>query len=411
MFTKSLFAALCLLSALTAQAASLTTIAQSQLPFTISTAGTYVLTGNMSYTSGSTFGAINIIGSIAGPVILDLKGFTLTGNVANDTAGVVIFGGIGTYPITIRNGTITTFANGINAGGQDVFNGTSISNITVKSVTFNQDQTGVSFHQFVNSSAVSNCTFNSCGSGIIDSQSIGGNSYNNNTFGVNAVALIVDTYSDLTAPVLNRCQFAPPPITNLLTSAIAAPVAPKSASILILSLPFTITAPGAYVLTGNLDYNGGGINPAISINGPIAGPVVVDLKGFTITSDVAHSNVCVSISGNTGLYPITIRNGTITKFEEGIYANSVSNITVNNIVFNENYFAVSLAVVDSSTIYNCTFNSNIFGLEDINGTGGNSYNNNNFGIGGTRALYIQSSNTPLVLDRCDFAAPSLPPTP
>jgi len=136
MFTKSLFAALCLLSALTAQAASLTTIAQSQLPFTISTAGTYVLTGNMSYTSGSTFGAINIIGSIAGPVILDLKGFTITGVPSPDFGEdcISIFGSnTGLYPITIRNGTITEFATGVDANLSRV---TTVSNVTVNNVYF-----------------------------------------------------------------------------------------------------------------------------------------------------------------------------------------------------------------------------------------------------------------------------------
>jgi hypothetical protein len=78
--------------------------------------------------------------------------------------------------------------------------------------------------------------------------------------------------------------------------------------------------------------------------------VIVDLKGFTITSDVGTDfKACVSISGGTGLYPITIRNGTITTFSEGVFANSVSNITVNNVVFDQNIEGVSFEFVDSST--------------------------------------------------------------
>jgi hypothetical protein len=64
--------------------------------------------------------AITIATSISGPVILDLKGFTLTGSAGN-TLGV----GIGTFvgtnapntnPITIRNGTIKNFGFGVCGG-------------------------------------------------------------------------------------------------------------------------------------------------------------------------------------------------------------------------------------------------------------------------------------------------------
>ena len=65
-------------------------------------------------------------------------------------ACVVISGGTGTYPTTTRNGTITMFANGINDF--------SVSNVAVTNVVFNQDLTGVFFHQFVDSSTVSNFT-------------------------------------------------------------------------------------------------------------------------------------------------------------------------------------------------------------------------------------------------------------
>jgi hypothetical protein len=67
----------------------------------------------------------------------------------------------------------------------------------------------------------------------------------------------------------------------------------KKASIPITQLPYNITAPGTYVLTGNMSYISGSSFGAISIIGPITGPVVVDLKGFTITSDVADSKACV----------------------------------------------------------------------------------------------------------------------
>jgi Right handed beta helix region len=184
-------------------------------------------------------------------------------------------------------------------------------------------------------------------------------------------------------------------------------------------LPFIITAPGTYVLTGNLHYTGtDSARTAISISGAIAGPVVLDLKGFTITGVPSpdFGADCISIFGsNTGLYPITIRNGTITKFETGVDANlsrvtTVSNVTINNVIFDQNAEGVSFTFVDSSTIKNCTFkNMSPYGIFDYQSTGGNSYNSDIF-VGSGNALYVQgqfqgNGGTPLVLDRCDFAAP------
>jgi hypothetical protein len=92
---------------------------------------------------------------------------------------------------------------------------------------------------------------------------------------------------------------------------------------------------------------------------------------------------------------------------EGVLANSMSNITVNKVVFDQNQLGVAFRFVDSSTIQNCTFmNIIVSGIEDFQSIGGNSYNNSIF-VGSGRALYVQSdyNGTPLVLDRCDFAAP------
>jgi hypothetical protein len=168
-----------------------------------------------------------------------------------------------------------------------------------------------------------------------------------------------------------------------------------------------------------LSYIGGGTNPAITINGDIAGPVIIDLKGFTLTSDVpTEFKPCVSISGSTGLYPITIRNGTITMFEQGVFDSGVPNVTVNNVNFNQDVVGVDFRFVTGSTVNNCHFTvvgSNIggaapYGISDYQTPGGNSYNNNTF-VGIFSPLYVVSvfnSTTPLMLDRCQFAPPPTP---
>src|ERR1700761_5664096 len=61
--------------------------------------------------------------------------------------------------------------------------------------------------------------------------------------------------------------------------------AAKNATIPISYMPFSITAPGTYVLTGNLTFSPSTsvVVPAITVSTAISGPVVIDLKGFTLT--------------------------------------------------------------------------------------------------------------------------------
>src|SRR5271163_2271065 len=80
---------------------------------------------------------------------------------------------------------------------------------------------------------------------------------------------------------------------SLIMSAIVA----QPADIKISSLPFNITAPGTYVLTGNLSTQIVGATGDINISTNIAGPVVLDLKGFSITGPGYGSggSLCISI--------------------------------------------------------------------------------------------------------------------
>src|ERR1700722_12823699 len=83
----------------------------------------------------------------------------------------------------------------------------------------------------------------------------------------------------------------------------------QAANIKISSLPFVISAPGTYVLTGNLVCANPEIS-AITINSPVAGSIVLDLKGYTIsciTPGVSSGSVGISISGNLVGGSITIR--------------------------------------------------------------------------------------------------------
>jgi hypothetical protein len=84
----------------------------------------------------------------------------------------------------------------------------------------------------------------------------------------------------------------------------------------INSLPYTISAPGAYYLGGNLSYTGGnGITIA-------SDHVTLDLMGYTITGPgIANNGIYMN-----GRKNVEIRNGTISGWECGIYEEGAAGV-------------------------------------------------------------------------------------
>jgi hypothetical protein len=95
----------------------------SALPFTISTAGSYYLTANLTAAAGGA--GISIT---AGSVTLDLGGFTLTGNATSGSGVVVGVSGSEVAHVTIKNGALVGWQFfGVDAryGNSMVFTGLS----------------------------------------------------------------------------------------------------------------------------------------------------------------------------------------------------------------------------------------------------------------------------------------------
>jgi hypothetical protein len=202
---------------------------------------------------------------------------------------------------------------------------------------------------------------------------------------------------------------------SLIMSAILAQAAPP---VIITSdkLPFTISTPGTYVLTGDLSYppSDRGTPPAITILETNEGSISLDLKGFTITGGVNYggSVTCIQILGNNpNKYPITIENGTLTAFPVGIQAYSsfigtpdfqITNVTIKNVVFNVGFSeGVAWDGVSNSTIENCQFFSGGIGpvgIADFNSTGGNVYHNINFNISYPLIVGPGHETPPLILN-------------
>jgi hypothetical protein len=186
------------------------------LPFNITVPGTYVLVHNLSYSG--TAPAITITANLTGPVIVNLKGYALTGVLEVTPIGVSVEGyAPSVSTITIENGTINNFETGVSAiasnaivGGawSNFLSGINIRNLVVTGAVNPQDTGAGVFLEAVNNSIISNCSL-SGSYGIRDHQSAGGNLYTNITF-INC-GLPLLAYGLSGNALLEHCQFAPPP--------------------------------------------------------------------------------------------------------------------------------------------------------------------------------------------------------
>jgi hypothetical protein len=181
----------------TTQAAKATSIPISFLPYSITTPGTYVLKGNLSYSVFSTdtkFPAILIHNDVKGAVVLDLNGFTITGP-AELSSGAVSYGILigadngneqpapNAFPITVRNGSLTNFTFGVDASQLGLTHIT-LDHLTVSHPALLIGQT-TGLYLSATASTVSDCNLLSYGFGInITGSALGvaNNTYKNNTF-------------------------------------------------------------------------------------------------------------------------------------------------------------------------------------------------------------------------------------
>ena len=90
--------------------------------------------------------------------------------------------------------------------------------------------------------------------------------------------------------------------------------------------PVTITAPGSYFLTSNINVAG---LPAVVIR---ASNVALDLNGFTIAGNL--DNLGVVMAGNT--LNVVVRNGTIRNFAQGLLNGGVTSVSLSNLTIAEN---------------------------------------------------------------------------
>jgi hypothetical protein len=181
----------------TTQAAKTSTIPISYLPYPITAPGTYVLTSNLTPTR-TDVPAISIAANISGPVILDLKGFTISGGY-----GAIAIGDFNSapnqYPISVKNGTITNFVQGIILSGDYI----DLSNLTFSNIQSSSTSSCIIMNPTTNSCAVSNCIFSNALYGIAD------NSQNSTYTNLQFTNVYIKLFLSASTVEVGRCSMEP----------------------------------------------------------------------------------------------------------------------------------------------------------------------------------------------------------
>jgi hypothetical protein len=196
---------------------------------------------------------------------------------------------------------------------------------------------------------------------------------------------------------------------GLITSAFSA-----NAQFTISAVPYTITAPGTYVLSSNLTSFVPGA--AITINSRTAGRIILDLGGFTLQLNPNNGPgyTGIAIQANPTASNITVRNGTVGNFHIGIDVNPsangwLSNVHIDGMTFIGDVMAcVQFQQVNSSSITNCTFDfGGFYDILDGGSQGGNTYSDDFFSgpfyFGGA-AISVSPANN-ATLEHMHFGAP------
>ncbi len=285
------------------------------LPFTISTAGSYYVTGSLSVGGGH---AIIITTS---NVTLNLSGFTISSTAAARTGSGILISGDSLTNISISNGNIrgTTTNSGATYSGGGFDSGISASatgggegplgpsGVRVSDLSIAGIGNGILLNSATPSNVVNRTTVSvAAGPGI--RAGVVSDSSASNTGGVaieaQATSAVAGTRTTPGSPIL------PAPAIPLVRSDVDPRIAVPGGS-----STATISAPGSHVLTGNIMVASG---DGIKIT---ADDVSLDLNGFTIASTAAiGSGNGINIDGRSR---VSISNGHIRS--GATYSGSFSN--------------------------------------------------------------------------------------
>ena len=159
----------------------------------------------------------------------------------------------------------------------------------------------------------------------------------------------------------------------------------------ITNLPYTITAPGAYYLTGNLSYTGGN---GITIN-PAVNNVTIDLMGFVLTGPGNNNYTGIFISSWN--YNVEVRNGTVTGWKYGVNGGGTNQRAVGVRAVGNTYGIVLgyNALIKDCTATQGSFAAGYYALGITSGTisGCTVYNFTSSPAPGISSLFVGSGGT------------------
>lgn len=120
--------------------------------------------------------------------------------------------------------------------------------------------------------------------------------------------------------------------------------------------PFKISAPGSYILTGNLT-----VPSAVDAIDIVAtDPVTLDLNGFTITGNT----IALTFGINSNSSHLTMRNGTIRHFQTLIQANS-GGLSMDDLILKDTDIAVITGTSASTDLIHVIISSANVGIEGL----------------------------------------------
>ena len=160
-----------------------------------------------------------------------------------------------------------------------------------------------------------------------------------------------------------------------LAASLMLPSVASSGEIPIASLPFTINAPGTYVLANNLSYSMAN-EFAIKVD---AADVTIDLNGFVLHCSVSGNHAIGIYLNNVN--SIRIKNGKISGFYVGELAVGTGAANVNfghfleDVRFYDNFWSVDYIYSRACVVKNCEFIGGTYGIEFYSGTGNRATNN------------------------------------
>lgn len=132
----------------------------------------------------------------------------------------------------------------------------------------------------------------------------------------------------------------------------------------ITNAPYTITQPGSYYLATNVNSTEHGI--VIQSSG-----VTLDLMGFSLTGN-GSSWTGIWLKGTTN---VVIRNGMVSRFEDGVVCDGAQNSRMEWLVVSKNArygvnLKSSLGICKGNAIQHCTVSGNTLGGVFLNGHSG-----------------------------------------